>query len=93
MTAVLAAREVRSPWDGRVVGTIVEPSPEAVEAAVTAAAAARTELARLSAHRRAAALDHVSRRLVERACELADLLVAEAGKPLVWARAEWRGRP
>lgn len=88
MTAVLAAREIRSPWDGRVVGTVAEPSHQAVEAAVGAAAAVRTELARLPAHRRAAALDHVSQRLVEVAPELADLLVAEAGKPLVWARAE-----
>jgi len=88
MTAVLAAREIRSPWDGRVVGTVAETSHQAVEEAVGAAAAVRTELARLPAHRRAAALDHVSQRLVERASELADLLVAEAGKPLVWARAE-----
>ncbi|NUR29472.1 MAG: aldehyde dehydrogenase family protein, partial [Catenulispora sp.] len=36
----------------------------------------------------AAALDHVSRRIAERAEEFAALITAENGKPLVWARAE-----
>src|SRR6185437_10415855 len=40
------------------------------------------------AHRRAAALDHVSAQLRERAEEFAALITAENGKPLKWARAE-----
>src|SRR5262249_3132830 len=40
------------------------------------------------AHVRAAALDHVSRRLAERSDEVARLITAENGKPLKWARAE-----
>ena len=39
-------------------------------------------------HARAAALDHVSRRLAERAEEVARLITAENGKPLKWARVE-----
>ena len=37
---------------------------------------------------RAGALDHVSRRLAERADEVAALITAESGKPLKWARLE-----
>jgi acyl-CoA reductase-like NAD-dependent aldehyde dehydrogenase len=37
---------------------------------------------------RAAALDHVSRRLAERAEEIARLISAENGKPIKWARGE-----
>ena len=46
------------------------------------------EAAALPAHARAAALDHVSRRLAERAEEVAELITAENGKPIKWARAE-----
>ncbi|HEX2499326.1 MAG TPA: aldehyde dehydrogenase family protein, partial [Actinomycetes bacterium] len=46
------------------------------------------ELAAWPAHARAAALDHVVRRLTDRAREIADLIVEENGKPIVWARGE-----
>ncbi|WP_407676345.1 aldehyde dehydrogenase family protein [Plantactinospora alkalitolerans] len=42
----------------------------------------------MPAHVRAAALDHVSRRLAERAEEVARLITAESGKPIKWARIE-----
>ena len=64
------------------------PGPEQVEQAVAAAFAVRRELAVLPAYRRADALDHVSRRLAERAAEVAALIVRENGKPLRWAQAE-----
>ena len=48
----------------------------------------RPRRAALPAAVRAAALDHVSRRLAERADEVARLITAENGKPLKWARAE-----
>ena len=47
-----------------------------------------TAAAALPAHVRAAALDHVSRRLAERADEVARLITAENGKPIKWARGE-----
>ncbi|MGI5506792.1 aldehyde dehydrogenase family protein [Lentzea sp. CA-135723] len=59
-----------------------------VEAAVARAAAVAPELAALPAHRRASALDHVSRRLAERAEEFAAAINADSGKPLKWARIE-----
>jgi glyceraldehyde-3-phosphate dehydrogenase (NADP+) len=59
-----------------------------VERAVDAAARVADEAAALPAHARAAALDHVSRRLAERAGELAHVITAENGKPIKWARGE-----
>ncbi|NGO09475.1 aldehyde dehydrogenase family protein [Streptomyces sp. HC44] len=83
-----ATIQVTSPWDGRVVGTASVPSDEQVEEAVAAAYAVRDEFAATPAHVRAAALDHVSRRLVERTEEIARLISAENGKPVKWARGE-----
>jgi len=80
--------QVRSPADGRVVGTVCEASPNQIEEAVAAAAAAAAPLAALPAHRRAAALTHVSDRIAARAEELAAVICAENGKPIMWARAE-----
>ncbi|MEV6316453.1 aldehyde dehydrogenase family protein [Streptomyces sp. NPDC051776] len=80
--------DVTSPWDGNLVGTVSVPSEAQVEEAVAAAYAVRDEFAATPAHVRAAALDHVSRRLVERTEEIARLISAENGKPLKWARGE-----
>jgi len=80
--------DVTSPWDGRLVGSISLPSAEQVEEAVAAAHRVAGEFAALPAHRRAAALDHVTRRVTERAEEIAELISAENGKPMKWARGE-----
>ncbi|MBM4828307.1 aldehyde dehydrogenase family protein [Streptomyces althioticus] len=82
------AFDVTSPWDGRVVGAVSVPTDAQVEEAVAAAYAVRDEFAATPAHVRAAALDHVSRRLVERTEEIAQLISAENGKPMKWARGE-----
>ena len=79
---------VTHPYDGRVVGRTTWATPDQVEQAVAAAAAVGKEAAALPAHVRAAALDHVSRRLAERRDEVAALITAENGKPLKWARTE-----
>ncbi|WNV84334.1 aldehyde dehydrogenase family protein [Umezawaea sp. Da 62-37] len=79
---------VHSPFDGALAGTTSQASAEDVERAVAAAEAVAPELAVLPAHARAAALDHVSRRLAERADEIAALITAESGKPVKWARVE-----
>ncbi|MEU8971593.1 aldehyde dehydrogenase family protein [Streptomyces monashensis] len=80
--------DVTSPWDGRLVGRVAVPSDAQVEEAVAAAYAVRDEFAATPAHVRAAALDHVSKRLVERTEEIAQLISAENGKPIKWARGE-----
>jgi len=79
---------VRHPYDGREVGWTSHATPDQVEQAVAAAAGVTAEAAALPAHRRAAGLDHVSRRLAERAEEIAHLITAENGKPVKWARVE-----
>ncbi|MEU2158573.1 aldehyde dehydrogenase family protein [Streptomyces sp. NPDC019396] len=80
--------DVTSPWDGRVVGTVSVPTAAQVEEAVAAAHAVVDEFSATPAHVRAAALDHVSKRLAERAEEIAQLISAENGKPVKWARGE-----
>jgi acyl-CoA reductase-like NAD-dependent aldehyde dehydrogenase len=80
--------DVTSPWDGRLVGRVAVPDDEQIEEAVAAAYAVGDEFAATPAHVRAAALDHVSRRLGERTEEIARLISAENGKPVKWARGE-----
>ncbi|MEU4662586.1 aldehyde dehydrogenase family protein [Micromonospora chalcea] len=79
---------VTHPYDGQPVGRTTLATADQVEAAVAGAARVAAEAAALPAHARAAALDHVSRRLAERADEVAALITAENGKPVRWAKAE-----
>ncbi|MFP5353254.1 MAG: aldehyde dehydrogenase family protein [Actinomycetota bacterium] len=80
--------EVKSPYDGEVVATVGQPAESDVEDAVSAAAAVFDETRKLPIHARAAALDHISRRLQERADEVAEVIAREGGKPLKWAKVE-----
>jgi glyceraldehyde-3-phosphate dehydrogenase (NADP+) len=79
---------IRDPYDGREVGRTGNATPDQLDQAVSAAAAVADEAAALPAYVRAAALDHVSGRLAERAEEIARLITGENGKPLKWSRAE-----
>src|SRR5215472_11064936 len=79
---------VTHPADGREVGRTALATPEQIERAIAAAAQVQADFAHSPAHHRAAALDHVSHRLAERADEVAHLITAENGKPLKWARSE-----
>ena len=80
--------EVRHPYDGAPVAEVELATPEQVEQTVAAAAAARADAAALPAHARAEALTHVAARLTERADEVARMVTAESGKPLMWSRVE-----
>ncbi|MFE5503952.1 aldehyde dehydrogenase family protein [Amycolatopsis japonica] len=79
---------VRHSFDGSEAGSYHVPSTSDIEAAVQAAHDVQDEFATLPAHVRAGALDHVSRVLGERSEEIAQLITAESGKPLKWARGE-----
>ncbi|MFE1169821.1 aldehyde dehydrogenase family protein [Nocardiopsis sp. NPDC058789] len=79
---------VRNPYTGGTAGVVSVPTEAQVEAAVSAAHAVAAEAAALPAHVRAGALDHVSRRIGERAEEIAQVITAESGKPIKWSRAE-----
>ncbi len=80
--------EIRSPYDGSVVGRVALAGREAVVAAIDAAVAAAPVAQAVPSHARAAALGRVRAALVEEKEDLARLLAAEAGKPLALARAE-----
>ncbi|MFF0473113.1 aldehyde dehydrogenase family protein [Streptomyces sp. NPDC004284] len=83
-----ATFDVTNSYDGRLVGKVSVPTEAQVEEAVAAAYAVVDEFAATPAHVRAAALDHVSKRLAERTEEIALLISAENGKPIKWARGE-----
>ena len=80
--------QVKSPYDGEVVATVASPSGPDVEDAITAAAEVFDETRKLPIHARAAALDHISKRLLERSDEVAEVIAREGGKPLKWAKVE-----
>lgn len=79
---------VKSPYDGSVVAEVCSPTPSDTEDALAAAAACFEDSRKLPVHARAEALMHVSRRLGERADEVARLIAREGGKPLKWAKVE-----
>ncbi|WP_283134270.1 aldehyde dehydrogenase family protein [Rhizohabitans arisaemae] len=79
---------VTNPYDGRVAGVASVPTAAQVEEAVAAAAATAAAAAALPVHVRADALAHVAVRLKERSEEIAQIISAENGKPIFWARGE-----
>jgi len=78
--------EVRSPYDGDLVGRVPEAGADEARRAVDAAAQAMERP--LPAHGRAAILDRVAALLAERTDEVARTISAEAGKPMKAARVE-----
>jgi acyl-CoA reductase-like NAD-dependent aldehyde dehydrogenase len=78
--------EVRSPFSGEVVGRIARGGAAEAQRALDAAAGALLEP--LPAHERARILDATAKLLEERQEEAAQLISAEAGKPLKQARVE-----
>jgi acyl-CoA reductase-like NAD-dependent aldehyde dehydrogenase len=78
--------EVRSPYDGTVVGRVPKAGAEHARQAIDAAAQAMREP--LPAHERAAILDRVAAALAERSDDVARTICSEAGKPMKAARVE-----
>jgi acyl-CoA reductase-like NAD-dependent aldehyde dehydrogenase len=78
--------EVRSPYDGSVVGRVPRAGAEETRQAIDAAERAMAEP--LPAHERAEILVRVAGALGKRADEAARTISAEAGKPLKAARVE-----
>jgi len=79
--------EVRSPYDGTVVGRVAEGDAALVDRAVRAAHDA-FDSADFPQHERAAVLDRAAALVRERVEDLAMTIAAEAGKPLKTARVE-----
>jgi acyl-CoA reductase-like NAD-dependent aldehyde dehydrogenase len=78
--------EVRSPYDGSVVARVAKAGAAETRTAVDAAERAMAEP--LPAHKRAEILVRVAGALGRRADEAAELISAEAGKPMKAARVE-----
>jgi len=78
--------DVRSPFDGTVVGRVPSGGAEETRRALDAAESAMRDP--IPAHERAAILDRVAGLLAERSDEAARTICAEAGKPLKAARVE-----
>jgi acyl-CoA reductase-like NAD-dependent aldehyde dehydrogenase len=78
--------DVRSPYSGELVGRIAKGGAAETRRALDAAALALATP--LPAHERARILDATARLLAERQEEAAQLISAEAGKPLKAARVE-----
>jgi acyl-CoA reductase-like NAD-dependent aldehyde dehydrogenase len=78
--------EVRSPYDGAVVGHVPKAGAEETRRALDAAERALREP--LPAHERAAILDRVAAALAERQDDTARTICEEAGKPMKAARVE-----
>ncbi|WP_078428187.1 aldehyde dehydrogenase family protein [Alkalihalobacterium alkalinitrilicum] len=81
--------EVKSPFDGNVVGTIDLATNEDIELALsTAHNVFRNTMKKLPAHQRADILRKTGDLLTERTEEFAQVLALEAGKPIRDARGE-----
>lgn len=81
-------RTLRSPYSGEVIAEVAEAAAGDVDAAVQAAAEAKTAMRALPAHRRAAILEKLAVLLEERKDEAARLIALEAAKPIKTALAE-----
>jgi acyl-CoA reductase-like NAD-dependent aldehyde dehydrogenase len=79
--------EVKSPYDGTVVGRVAEGDAALVDRAARAAQES-FESADFPQHERAAVLDRAAELVGERVDDLALSIAAEAGKPLKTARVE-----
>ncbi len=80
--------EVRAPYDGSVVGRVVQGRREHAEAAIAAAVKAFGTTRRLPAFERQRVLRRVAASIAERRDEFSRILAQEAGKPIKAARAE-----
>jgi acyl-CoA reductase-like NAD-dependent aldehyde dehydrogenase len=79
--------EVRSPYDGAIVGRVATADAELVERAIGVAQEA-FEAGEFHQHERAAVLGRAAELVAEREDELTVTIAAEAGKPLKTARVE-----
>ena len=80
--------DVKSPYDGSVIGRVFQGRREHAEAAITAAVKAFGTTRRLPAFERQRVLKRVAQTIAERKEEFARTLSQEAGKPIKAARTE-----
>jgi glyceraldehyde-3-phosphate dehydrogenase (NADP+) len=80
--------EIRSPYDGRVVGSVGFADAGQVAAAIAATCEAAPAMAALPRHSRIAILHDMAHALLRRKLEIAQVIRDEAGKPIRYAEGE-----
>lgn len=83
-----ARHEVRSPYDGSLVGVTWNATPAQAERAIAETVRAAAVMRELSVAKRVAILNAIATTIDRRKEELARVLAAEAGKPIKAARVE-----
>jgi acyl-CoA reductase-like NAD-dependent aldehyde dehydrogenase len=79
---------VTSPWSGEVVGEVSLAGPGEWETAITAAVRAAVALRKMSSLERRQMLEALGAGVKASQAELAQTIVAEGGKPIIFARGE-----
>lgn len=79
---------VRNKFDGSVIDEVSQATPDDVESAISAARTATETMASLPAHERATILQNTAQLINDRLDEFAEVMAAEAGKPITTARGE-----
>lgn len=79
---------VTDKYDGSTIDEVSEATPEDVRDAIAAAREATETMRKMPAHERAEVLDETARLIEERTDEFAEVMAAEAGKPIETARGE-----
>ena len=80
--------EIRAPYDGSIVGRVVQARREHAEAAIAASVKAFGTTKRLPAFERQRVLRRIAQQIGERRDEFSRTLAQEAGKPIKLARIE-----
>jgi glyceraldehyde-3-phosphate dehydrogenase (NADP+) len=83
-----ARHEVRSPYDGSLVGVTWNATPEQAERAIAETVRAAAVMRELSVAKRMSILNAIASTIERRKEELARVLAMEAGKPIKAARVE-----
>lgn len=86
-------QEVRSPYDGRLVGYMPLSTPQQCEDALAAAKAASKVMARMPGYEKAAMLRRIAAEMTKAADEIALLMCLETGKAIKDCLAEARRAP
>lgn len=80
--------EVKSPYNGEVIGTFYRPTDKDIESAIEASVRAFRVTKKMPPYERSEILANIARILTEKKEEMAQTIAAEAGKPIKVARIE-----
>jgi glyceraldehyde-3-phosphate dehydrogenase (NADP+) len=80
--------EIRNPYTNEVVGSVSVGGAREIASAIQSACEAFESSRKLSTYRRRELLRAIANGIGERGDEIADLIAAEAGKPIAYARGE-----